>query len=139
MGKDSPAPPAAPDYTGAAVAQGAANEATARLQGRMNNPNISGPLGSQTVTFGTPSFDQANYDKAMSAYQANPRGAVPMQNQFYVPTGYDEQSVFDTAGYQNAMNKWAAGTNAPTREQYTTTTGGDQPTIIDQSLRVAPR
>ena len=129
MGKDSPSPPAAPDYPGAAVAQGAANEATARLQGRMNNPNISGPLGSQTVTFGTPSFDQANYDKAMSAYQANPRGAVPMQNQFYTPTGYDEQSVFDTAGYQNAMNKWAAGTNAPTREQYTTTTGGDQPTI----------
>ena len=129
MGKDSPAPPAAPDYAGAATAQGAANVETARLQGRMNNPNISGPLGSQTVTFGTPSFDQANYDKAMSAYQANPRGAVPMQNQFYVPTGYDEQSVFDTAGYQNAMNKWAAGTNAPTREQYTTTTGGDQPTI----------
>ena len=129
MGKDSPSPPAAPDYAGAATAQGAANVETARLQGRMNNPNISGPLGSQTVTFGTPSFDQANYDKAMSAYQANPRGAVPMQNQFYVPTGYDDQSVFDTAGYQNAMNKWAAGTNAPTREQYTTTTGGDQPTI----------
>lgn len=123
MGKDSPSPPAAPDYTGAAVAQGAANEATARLQGRMNNPNISGPLGSQTVTFGTPSFDQENYDKAMSAYQASPRGAVPMQNQFYTEDG------FDTAGYQNAMNKWAAGTNAPTREQYTTTTGGDQPTI----------
>lgn len=123
MGKDSPSPPAAPDYPGAAVAQGAANEATARLQGRMNNPNISGPLGSQTVTFGTPSFDQANYDKAMSAYQASPRGAVPMQNQFYTEDG------FDTAGYQNAMNSWAAGTNAPTKEQYTTTTGGDQPTI----------
>jgi len=129
MGKDSPSPPAVPDYPGAAQAQGVANEATARLQGRMNNPNISGPLGSQTVTFGTPSFDQENYDKAMSAYQASPRGAVPMQSQFYTPTGYDDQSVFDTAGYQNAMNKWAAGTNAPTREQYTTTTGGDQPTI----------
>jgi len=124
MGKDSPSPPAAPDYAGAATAQGAANVETARLQGRMNNPNISGPLGSQTVTFGTPSFDQANYDKAMSAYQASPRGAVPMQNQFYT-----EEGGFDTAGYQNAMNKWAAGTNAPTREQYTTTTGGDQPTI----------
>jgi len=123
MGKDSPSPPAAPDYAGAATAQGAANVETARLQGRMNNPNISGPLGSQTVTFGTPSFDQENYDKAMSAYQASPRGAVPMQNQFYTEEG------FDTAGYQNAMNKWAAGTNAPTREQYTTTTGGDQPTI----------
>jgi hypothetical protein len=89
----------------------------------MNNPNIFGPLGSQTVTYGQPSFDQANYDKAMSAYQASPRGAVPMQNQFYTEDG------FDTAGYQNAMNSWAAGMNAPTREQYTTTTGSDQPTI----------
>lgn len=52
MGKDAPAPPTPPDYTGAAVAQGTANEATARLQGRINNPNISGPLGGQTVTFG---------------------------------------------------------------------------------------
>ena len=129
MGKDSPSPPPAPDYTGAAVAQGAANESAARLSGRLSNPNIYGPYGSQTVTFGSPSFDQANYDKAMSAYQANPRGAVPMQNQFYVPTGYEDQSVFDTAGYQNAMNKWAAGTNAPTREQYTTNVNADQPTV----------
>ena len=52
MGKDSPSPPATPDYPGAAREQGAANEATARLQGRMNNPNIVGPLGNQTVTFG---------------------------------------------------------------------------------------
>ena len=123
MGKDSPSPPPAPDYTGAAVAQGAANESAARLSGRLSNPNIYGPYGSQTVTFGSPSFDQANYDKAMSAYQANPRGAVPMQNQFYTEEG------FDTAGYQNAMNKWAAGTNAPTREQYTTNVNADQPTV----------
>ena len=123
MGKDSPSPPPAPDYTGAAVAQGTANEAAARLSGRLSNPNIYGPYGSQTVTFGSPSFDQANYDKAMSAYQASPRGAVPMQNQFYTEEG------FDTAGYQNAMNKWAAGTNAPTREQYTTNVNADQPTV----------
>ena len=129
MGKDSPSPPAVPDYPGAAQAQGVANESAARLSGRLSNPNIYGPYGSQTVTFGTPSFDQANYDKAMSAYQANPRGAVPMQNQFYVPTGFEDQSVFDTAGYQNAMNKWAAGTNAPTREQYTTNVNADQPTV----------
>jgi len=123
MGKDSPSPPAVPDYPGAAQAQGVANEAAARLSGRLSNPNIYGPYGSQTVTFGSPSFDQANYDKAMSSYQANPRGAVPMQNQFYTEEG------FDTAGYQNAMNKWAAGTNAPTREQYTTNVNADQPTV----------
>jgi len=51
MGKSSPSPPPAPDYAGAAAAQGAANVETARLQGRINNPNIIGPLGGQTVTF----------------------------------------------------------------------------------------
>ena len=51
MGKDSPSPPPVPDYTGAAQAQGAANVETARLQGRMSNPNIISPLGSQTVTY----------------------------------------------------------------------------------------
>jgi hypothetical protein len=53
MGKGSsaPPPPPAPDYAGAAQAQGAANVETARLQGRMSNPNIVSPLGKQTVTY----------------------------------------------------------------------------------------
>ena len=52
MGKSSPSPPPPPDYRGAAIEQGAANAETARLQGRMSNPNIYGPLGNQVVTFG---------------------------------------------------------------------------------------
>lgn len=52
MSKKSASAPAPPDYAGAATAQGAANLETARLQGYMNNPNIFGPLGNQTVTFG---------------------------------------------------------------------------------------
>lgn len=53
MGKGSsaPPPPPAPDYAGAAAAQGAANVETARVQGRMGNPNIISPLGTQTVTW----------------------------------------------------------------------------------------
>jgi len=51
MGKSAPSPPPAPDYTGAAQAQGAANIDTARLQGKMSNPNIVSPLGTQTVTY----------------------------------------------------------------------------------------
>ena len=52
MSKKSARAPAPPDYAGAATAQGAANLETARQQGYMNNPNIFGPLGNQTVTFG---------------------------------------------------------------------------------------
>jgi len=51
MGKSSPPPPPAPDYAGAAQAQGAANVETARVQGRMSNPNIVSPLGTQTITY----------------------------------------------------------------------------------------
>ena len=38
-----PKPPAAPDYAGAATAQGAANVETARLEGRMNRPDVFTP------------------------------------------------------------------------------------------------
>ena len=51
MGKDSPSPPATPNYEGAAREQGAANVDAVRLGGRINNPNVIGPLGSQMVTF----------------------------------------------------------------------------------------
>jgi hypothetical protein len=50
----APSAPAAPDYAGAAVAQGAANKETAVAQARLNNPNIYSPYGNQTVTWGSP-------------------------------------------------------------------------------------
>lgn len=51
IGKSAPSAPPAPDYVGAAQAQGAANVDAARLSGKLSNPNIYGPLGSQTVTY----------------------------------------------------------------------------------------
>jgi hypothetical protein len=46
-----PSAPATPDYAAAATAQGQANKETAITQGYLNNPNVVGPLGGQTVTF----------------------------------------------------------------------------------------
>lgn len=76
MGKSSPSPPPAPDYAGAAREQGAANVETARLQGRINNPNIIGPLGGQTVTFGTndqPTVTQTLTPQAQATLDAQQR------------------------------------------------------------------
>ena len=76
MGKSSPSPPPAPDYAGAAREQGAANVETARLQGRINNPNISGPLGGQTVTFGEndqPTVTQTLTPQAQATLEAQQR------------------------------------------------------------------
>lgn len=53
MGKSSPSPPPAPDYAAAAQAQGAANVDAARATAKLSNPNIIGPYGTQTVTYGT--------------------------------------------------------------------------------------
>jgi hypothetical protein len=100
MGKDSPSPPATPDYAGAAREQGAANVETARLQGRINNPNIVGPLGGQTVTWGSPVFDQAGYDQALASYQANPfaslfGGSAPTREQ-YTSGNVDQPTITQT-------------------------------------------
>lgn len=75
MGKDSPSPPPAPDYTGAAAAQGAANVEAARVAGRMNNPNIVGPLGGQTVTWNgdQPTVTQNLTPTAQSTLEAQQR------------------------------------------------------------------
>jgi len=45
-----PKPPAAPDYAGAAQAQGAANVETARVEGRMNRPDVFSPYDQTLVT-----------------------------------------------------------------------------------------
>ena len=47
-GSDAPAPP---DYVGAAQVQGASNLEAAVATGRMNNPNVNNPYGSQTVSW----------------------------------------------------------------------------------------
>ena len=44
-----PKPPASPDYAGAATAQGAANVETARVEGRMNRPDVFSPYDQTLV------------------------------------------------------------------------------------------
>ena len=50
MGKKT-APPPTPDYTGAAVAQGAANLESARATAKLSNPNTYTPYGTQLVSY----------------------------------------------------------------------------------------
>jgi hypothetical protein len=135
MGK-SVAAPATPDYAGAAREQGAANVESARASAKLSNPNIYGPLGTQTVTYGTPAFDQTAYDKAMADFQANQGRSAdrPDIGKFTTQRTNDEGNVvgqdIDQQGYQNALMDWLnTSGKAPTREQYTTTADQDVPTI----------
>jgi len=51
MGKDSPSPPPAPDYRGAAQEQGVANIESARATAKLSNPNTYTPYGTQLVSY----------------------------------------------------------------------------------------
>ena len=53
MGKSTPAAPTPPDYAAAAREQGVANQAAGRQTAVLNNPNIIGPYGNQTVSYDT--------------------------------------------------------------------------------------
>jgi len=71
--KSSPSPPPAPDYIGAAKEQGAQNVETARVQGRISNPNIISPYGSQNVTWGPndqPTVTQSLSPESQQAFEA---------------------------------------------------------------------
>ena len=87
MGKKS-TPPPVPDYAGAAIAQGAANVDAARATAKLGNPNIYGPLGSQTISYGTKNniVDQTGFDAAVAAYdKTNKSGAAPDIAKFTKP------------------------------------------------------
>lgn len=69
----APSPPPPPDYAGAAQAQGAANIDAARVQGRINNPNVNNPTGTQTVTWDndTPTLTQTLSPEEQAIFNRN--------------------------------------------------------------------
>lgn len=71
MGKQA-SPPPAPDYAGAAREQGVANVEAARTSARLSNPNIIGPLGTQTVTYegDTPTVRQTLTPESQATLEA---------------------------------------------------------------------
>src|SRR3990167_8402993 len=102
--KSSPSPPPAPDYAGAARAQGAANVETAKIQGRINNPNIVSPYGSQTVDWGPGTTDQKQYDAVMSAWNAGQPWTFQGQDTRRMPTVADFTTYGDQPTVTQTLN-----------------------------------
>jgi len=67
MGKSAATPPT-PDYVGAAKQQGIDNLAAAKQSNLMSNPNMFTPFGNQTVSYSSPTFDQASFDAALKSF-----------------------------------------------------------------------
>jgi hypothetical protein len=66
----SPDPPPPPNYQAAAKEQGAANIEAARVQGKLNNPNVVSPYGTQTVAYGAGGDpDQVTFTQQFSPEQ----------------------------------------------------------------------
>lgn len=128
----TPKAPPAPDYAAAAQQQGQANLEAARLQARLANPNISGPLGGQRVTYGRSTFDQTAYDKAMADYQNQLKQWEESQGgqEEYFPGG---DADLYRGGNVMLGRMPRPKPVAPTKEQFTTMTDLDTP-FIEQYL-----
>lgn len=107
----SPSPPPAPDYAAAAQAQGAANVDAARVQGKINNPNVVNPYGTQTTTWG--SFNQPGFDAATQKYQQD-------------LTAYNQRMAGRSAT-PFTLAQFGPAPVAPTRDQFTA--NADTPTL----------
>lgn len=88
MGGKSSAP-AAPDYVGQAQAQAAGNLAAARAQTQANRIDQITPYGTLRYTQGDGTFDQAGYDAAKKAYDAQQADFLthPGLKEYYGQTG----------------------------------------------------
>lgn len=119
MGKSVSTPPV-PDYMAAAKEQGKQNLEAAQAGSRLSNPNMITPFGTQTITYGAPTFDQARYDADLAAY--NQKAGKINRKDFYQTGGGagdsgSDYSYFDQAAYDKALK--AAG-SAPDKSAYTT-------------------
>ena len=95
MSKDSPSAPAAPDYVGAAYAQGAANLDAARTSARLSNPNIVGPYGRQEITY--------DGDQPTVTQTLNPDAQAALQSQQATQKALADLGLQGTATAQSVM------------------------------------
>ena len=132
MAKSSPKPPAAPDPVATAAAQTQQNKDTAYWNAVLNNVNQVTPYGNLTYkqTGGGQQYDQAAYDKALSAYNAGGTGTQKKVSDILYSgkdlRGYrlDDGSVMDdTANKFNVGDAYSIGGNrgaAPKLDDYKT-------------------
>jgi hypothetical protein len=105
MSKDTPSAPAAPDYVGAAYAQGAANLEAARTSARLSNPNIVGPYGRQEITY--------DGDQPTVTQTLNPDAQAALQSQQATQKALADLGLQGTTTAQNVMGQAFSPTGGP--------------------------
>lgn len=114
--KDSPSPPPAPDYVGAANAQGAANKDAAIASAMMSNPNINTPYGYQRVSYAPdgngnfiPTVDQGLSPESQRVYDAQQKTRLGLADLSNTGTGIAKgvlgnQFQFNGPGVQTSLD-----------------------------------
>jgi len=139
-GGSKAAAPAAPDYTGAAVAQGQANIDAARATAKLSNPNIYSPYGTQLVSYegDVPTIRQTLTPEAQRTVEAQQAlqgnlarlGGTAYSNAFDV---LSQPFSFGGPQVQTQFNQGGALQNAPSAGQYGMAQGGpNAPTLNSQ-------
>lgn len=149
----APDPPAPPDFIGAAQQQGAENLKTAEAQGRINNPNIVNPYGTQTVAWGVdakgnpthvPTITQAFSPEQQALYtQSNQtqqqlgkvagQGATALEG--VVGKSVDFSGAPQTGNYDNTRAKVIEAMMGRANEDYTKRTDQDRSNLIAAGIR----
>ena len=125
-----PDPAPAPDYTGAAKAQGAANVETARASAKLSNPNVYSPYGTQLVSYDgdVPTIRQTLTPEAQRTLEAQQvlqgnlarLGGTAYENAFGALS-----KPFSFGGQvQTQFNQGSPLQNAPSAGQYGLARGG---------------
>ncbi len=126
-----PEPAPAPDYTGAAKAQGAANAETARASAKLSNPNVYSPYGTQLVSYDgdVPTIRQTLTPEAQKTLEAQQvlqgnlarLGGTAYENAF---GALSKPFSFGGPQVQTQFNQGGALQNAPSAGQYGLAQGG---------------
>ena len=134
-----PAPPAAPDYAGAAVAQGAANVETARASAKLSNPNVYSPYGTQLVSYDgdIPTIRQTltpEAQRTLEAQQVLQGNLARLGGTAYTNAFGALSTPFSFGGQvQTQFNQGGPLQNAPSAGQYGLARGGpNAPNLTSQ-------
>ena len=127
MGKSAPAAPPAPDYAGAAVAQGAANIESARATAKLNNPNMYTPYGTQLVSYegDIPTVRQTLNPISQKSLEAQQNVGLSLSNLAQKGTSIasnvlDKPFNFGGPAVQTSLGTTEALKSAPSAGQYGT-------------------
>ncbi len=143
-GKDSPAPPPAPDYKGAAVATAEGNQQAAQTATKANRVNQYSPYGSSTYTQADPNDPNSQWSQNISLSDTGQK-LLDSLNQSQIGTAGLEKTAtdrvantmsqpFDLGGANDATNKAYANITSRLDPQWQANSSANDAKLANQGI-----